>query len=205
MWAQGGRRFISRVFQLAKFRSRVSASRRRHCEKCSNCWAIEDRDLDSLRFCCFQWPDKVSHVTKTQMRLHCDVSPTFYDFGQTHCFPCFVKMNECPECQIFGTTLQMNLCTFAQVEPRAIHSAWPRTCIGSYLAVVACLADIAKLFLSDGVTLENSIVEFLQYKFYFIHAEYSLKIHWWFHQCFQRIMAISLDVTEARATTVGLR
>ena len=47
------------------------------------------------------------------------------------------------------------------------------TCTGSYFAVVACLA-----FLSDGDTLEKSIVDFLPYKFYFIHAEYSLKIHW---------------------------
>ena len=31
-------RLISRDFQPVKFHSRVSASRRRHCEKCSNCW-----------------------------------------------------------------------------------------------------------------------------------------------------------------------
>ena len=61
----------------------------------------------------------------------------------------------------------MNLCTFAQVAQRIAKL----TRIGSYFAVVACLTVIAKLFLSDGDALEKLIVEFLQYKFHFIHTE----------------------------------
>ena len=70
-------------------------------------------------------------------------------------------------------------------------------------------ADIAKQFLSDGDTLENSIVEFLQYKFYFIHADYSLKIHWArlrpLPQCERNLGYKYLGPNRARATEVGLR